>query len=133
ATSTSTSTTGAPVTSTTSAANGSLTAVPQETAGPFPADGSNGVNVLTQNGVVRRDIKSSFGTSSKSAAGVPITLQLTVVDAATGKPLSGAAVYVWHCDNNGNYSLYSSSVTSENYLRGVQVADSNGVVTFESF
>ena len=44
--------------------------------------------------------------------------------------LAGHAVYLWHCTRDGNYSLYSSSVLDENYLRGVQVSDSNGQVTF---
>ena len=38
--------------------------IPEETAGPYPGDGSNGPDILTQNGVVRSDIRSSFGTSS---------------------------------------------------------------------
>ena len=50
--------------------------------------------------------------------------------AGSGAPLAGAAVYVWHCDQNGDYSLYSQGVTGENYLRGVQEADANGFVTF---
>jgi protocatechuate 3,4-dioxygenase beta subunit len=44
--------------------------------------------------------------------------------------LAGYAIYLWHCTRDGNYSLYSSSVQGENYLRGVQVTDSNGEVTF---
>ena len=44
----------------------------------------------------------------------------------------GAAVYVWHCTREGGYSLYSEGVTDQNYLRGVQVADSAGRVTFTS-
>ncbi len=55
--------------------------------------------------------------------------QFALADAATGAALSGAAVYVWHCDRDGNYSLYS---TAQNYLRGVQEADADGVVTFTS-
>jgi hypothetical protein len=58
--------------------------------------------------------------------GVPLRIQLTVVDKATCTPRSGAAVYLWHCDAVGNYSMYSSGVTNENFLRGVQVADSAG-------
>ncbi len=38
------------------------------------------------------------------------------------------AVYVWHCDRAGNYSLYSQDAAEQNYLRGVQVADQNGRV-----
>ena len=107
--------------------------IPEETAGPFPGDGSNGPDVLTQSGVVRKDIRSSFGTSSTVAAGVPLTIRLAIQDASNGcKAMAGAAVYVWHCDREGRYSLYSQGVTNENYLRGVQEAGSDGVITFTS-
>ena len=107
--------------------------VPTETAGPFPGDGSNGPNVLTEAGVVRRDITSSFGSASGRAVGVPARIKLTLLDTAKGcAPMAGAAVYVWHCDREGRYSLYSDGATAENYLRGVQEADADGVVTFDS-
>ena len=115
------------------AAATSCAVIPQETGGPFPGDGSNGPNVLAQSGIVRQDIRSSFGSSSTVAAGVPLTIDLTIQDAAKScAPLSGAAVYLWHCDRDGAYSLYSNGVTGENYLRGVQAADSKGLVTFKS-
>jgi protocatechuate 3,4-dioxygenase beta subunit len=117
---------------TTTNPNSGLTAVPEETAGPYPGDGSNGVNALTQDGVVRSDIRSSFGSASGTADGVPITLRMTIVDVATGKPVEGAAVYVWHCDAGGNYSLYSADATDVNYLRGVQASAADGTVTFTS-
>ncbi|MFJ8537083.1 intradiol ring-cleavage dioxygenase [Streptomyces sp. NPDC093591] len=110
-------------------------AIPDETAGPFPGDGSNGVNVLKESGVVRSDVTKSFGDSAGGTAeGVPLTVTLTVVDAASGcgTPKKGAAVYLWHCDREGNYSLYSDGVTDENYLRGVQETDDKGEVTFKS-
>ncbi|TCR24021.1 intradiol ring-cleavage dioxygenase [Streptomyces sp. BK205] len=110
-------------------------AVPEETAGPYPGDGSNGVNVLKESGVVRRDITGSFGDSAGGTAeGVPLTLTLTVVDASSGcgTPRKGAAVYVWHCDREGGYSLYTEGLTGENYLRGVQETDEQGQVTFTS-
>ena len=107
--------------------------IPEETAGPFPGDGLNGPDVLAQSGVVRKDIRSSFGSASGVAAGVPLTINLTIQDETNGcAPLAGAAVYLWHCDRDGAYSLYSQGVTDENYLRGVQAADSNGLVTFTS-
>ncbi|MGW6906865.1 intradiol ring-cleavage dioxygenase [Streptomyces sp. NPDC054940] len=109
--------------------------IPNETAGPYPGDGSNGVNVLKESGVVRSDITKSFGDSAGGTAeGVPLTITLTVVDAASGcgTPKEGAAVYLWHCDREGNYSLYSEGVTDENYLRGVQETDDQGQVTFKS-
>lgn len=107
--------------------------IPDETAGPYPGDGSNGPDVLEQSGIVRRDIRSSFGDASGTAAGVPLTLELTVTDLANGgRGFAGAAVYVWHCDREGRYSMYSDGVTGENYLRGVQIADDTGRVSFTS-
>lgn len=108
--------------------------IPTETAGPYPGDGSNGPNVLKESGVVRRDITKSFGSSSGVAEGIPLTITLTVVDQSSGcdTPKEGAAVYLWHCDREGRYSLYSDGVTEENYLRGVQETDDKGQVTFTS-
>ena len=108
------------------------TKVPEETAGPYPGDSSNGPNVLTQTGVVRGDIRSSFAGLSGTATGVPLTIRMTLVSASTCAPLAGYAIYLWHCDNAGRYSLYSSGVTNQNWLRGVQAADANGVVQFTS-
>ena len=111
----------------------SCATIPEETAGPFPGDGSNGPNALTQTGVVHQDITSSFGSSTTKAVGVPLTINFVVLENANGcKPLAGAAVYVWHCDSDGNYSMYSSAAKNENYLRGVQQSDSNGRVSFTS-
>jgi protocatechuate 3,4-dioxygenase beta subunit len=104
--------------------------IPSETGGPYPGDGSNGANVLTQSGVVRSEMRSSFGASTTTAAGVPLTVKLVVRDAKTAKPMSGAAIYLWHCDAAGNYSMYSDAVVNENYLRAVQEADANGAVSF---
>lgn len=118
--------------STTSTGSDTTVAAPQETAGPYPGDGSNGPNVLIESGVVRSDITSSFGSYSGVAQGVPMTLTLNLRDLAKNAAGAGMAVYVWHCDRDGNYSLYSSGITNQNYLRGVQVADANGVVTFTS-
>ncbi|WP_431953231.1 dioxygenase [Nocardia lijiangensis] len=127
-TSTTTSTTSAAVSTT-----GVVGAAPQETAGPYPGDGSNGPNVLIESGVVRSDITTSFGSYSGVAEGVPMTLKLSLQDLTkNGAAGSGMAVYVWHCDRSGAYSLYSPGVTDQNYLRGVQVADSTGAVTFTS-
>ena len=118
---------------TSAAAAAAGTKIPEETAGPFPGDGSNGVNVLTASGIVRSDITRSFGTASGVAAGIPLTIGLTVLDTARGSvPLAGAAVYVWHCDRDGRYSLYTRAVANENYLRGVQETDGSGKVSFTS-
>jgi protocatechuate 3,4-dioxygenase beta subunit len=107
--------------------------IPDETAGPYPGDGSNGPDVLGKSGVVRSDIRSSFGTASGTAEGVPMDLELVVSDLANGgAPFAGVAVYVWHCTREGGYSLYSEGVEDQNFLRGVQVADAAGRVRFTS-
>ena len=121
----------AATTSATTATVACGTTIPEETAGPYPGDGSNGVNVLAESGIVRSDIRSSFGDASGVAEGVPLTVTLTVVDNANGcVPLTGAAVYLWHCDRDGQYSMYADAIKDENYLRGVQETDANGNVTF---
>ena len=62
-----------------------------------------------------------------------MTLQLTISDlAGGGVPFEGVAVYVWHCSREGGYSLYSEGITDQNHLRGVQVADADGTVSFTS-
>jgi protocatechuate 3,4-dioxygenase beta subunit len=105
--------------------------IPEETGGPYPADGTNGPNVLTESGVVRSDITKSFGSASGVATGVPLTVKLKILDVSNGGgALAGAAVYLWHCTADGNYSIYSDSVTDENFLRGVQEADADGNITF---
>ncbi len=104
--------------------------IPEETAGPFPGDGSNGPNVLAEPGVVRSDIRTSVGSASGTASGAPLTVQFALIDAANGcAPLRGAAVYAWHCTRDGQYSMYDA-LQDENYLRGVQVAGDDGVVEF---
>jgi protocatechuate 3,4-dioxygenase beta subunit len=108
-----------------------LEPIPDETAGPYPGDGSNGPNVLTESGIVRSDVRSSFGAASGTAPGVPLRITLTVRDTkADGAAYAGAAVYVWQCDRDGGYSMYSEGVTDQNYLRGVQQADAAGRVVF---
>lgn len=106
--------------------------IPDETAGPYPGDGSNGPDVLGRTGIVRSDIRSGIDGGA-TATGVPMTLTLTVLDAANGDaPFAGVAVYVWHCDAAGGYSMYSAGLENETYLRGVQVADAAGTVTYTS-
>jgi protocatechuate 3,4-dioxygenase beta subunit len=111
----------------------SSTEIPDETAGPFPGDGSNGPNALADSGVVRTDITKSFGDASGVAEGVPTRIEMTLLDVADGgTPLVGAAVYVWHCTRDGRYSMYDPGVADENYLRGVQESDKDGNVAFTS-
>lgn len=106
--------------------------IPDETAGPYPGDGSNGPDILEQSGIVRSDLRTSLDGGA-TAEGIPMTLDLTIFDSANGDvPFTGAAVYVWHCDTEGRYSMYSSGIENETYLRGVQVVGSDGVVSFTS-
>jgi len=133
-------TTGTATASTTATATASATTsgtaavdstVPEETAGPYPGDGSNGADVLDDSGIVRQDIRASFGTSTTTAAGTPLTVNLTVLDAGNGYgPMEAVAVYAWHADAEGRYSMYSQGVENENYLRGVQPTDSAGTASF---
>jgi len=108
-------------------------AAPAETAGPFPADGTNRApgpssNALAAPGIVRSDIRASFIGSTRVAAGVPLDLTLTLVDANGCAPLAGRALYIWQSDAEGLYSLYSAP--QESYLRGVQRTDAAGRVRF---
>lgn len=125
----------AAATATATAISGACTAPSSETNGPYPADGTNASsgatsNALTASGVVRSDIRSSFvGASNTTAVGVAMTFTITVVDVNNGcAPLAGYAIYLWHCDKDGDYSLYN--LPAESYLRGVQITDADGRVTF---
>lgn len=108
-------------------------AIPWETAGPYPADGTNVkngqiVNALAQQGVIREDLRPSFAGLTPVAEGLRLDLELELVDADGCTPLPGRAIYIWHCDTTGLYSLYDT--VEANYLRGVGVADAEGKVRF---
>lgn len=115
---------------------GACSTIPEETAGPYPGDGSNTsngsiANALALSGIVRSDIRSSIAGATGTASGVPLVITLDLVNTNGGcADLSGYAIYLWHCDAQGRYSMYSSGVTAENYLRGVQETGSDGTCTF---
>lgn len=95
-----------------------------ETAGPFPT--------LTPASLVRTDIT---GTRT----GVPFTIKITVKDVNNScNPIPNVIVDIWHCDKDGNYSQYggtsmqTTDYTAQDFLRGRQVTDSNGLATFTS-
>ncbi len=116
-------------TTTTTTAEGEI---PDETAGPYPGDGSNGPDVLEESGIVRQDITSSIDGSA-TADGIPLTFEFEVLDMANDDaPFEGVAVYAWHCTAQGEYSMYSEGLEDVTYLRGVQVADAAGKVSFTS-
>jgi protocatechuate 3,4-dioxygenase beta subunit len=100
----------------------SCTVAPTETEGPFPTK--------SPASYVRSDI-----TDGRS--GHKMTAKITIGNTNNGcAGLAGAIVDIWHCDANGNYSEYggsgmqSTNLQSVHFLRGRQVSDSSGLVTF---
>ncbi len=117
--------------SATSGEAGSCEEIPDETGGPYPdVDG-----MISNTTYQRSDI-------TEGKTGTPLTVTLQVLDLASGcAPVVGARVIVWHCDSNGVYSEYATSMNSDpgqgesgstttTYLRGWQVTGSDGKVTF---
>ena len=126
----------APASATTTASIHACSIIPEETGGPYPADGTNAsngkvANALTLSGINRADIRWSVAGASGVAMGVALVIKLRIVNVADScAGAAGATVYLWHCDRDGNYSMYSSAISGENYLRGVQEADADGYVSF---
>lgn len=116
--------------SSSSSSSSSSKEIPEETNGPYPADGTaENLNVLSESGIVRKDITSSLD-GGESVEGVPLTMTFSLRDMVKDAAFEGAAVYVWHCDGQGRYSMYTQGVEDQTWLRGVQVADSTGSVSF---
>ncbi|MBB5609428.1 MULTISPECIES: intradiol ring-cleavage dioxygenase [unclassified Janthinobacterium] len=117
---------------------GACAVIQEEMAGPYPADGTNTysgsiINVLNQPGIVRSDIRSSFNGGTAVATGAPLSIRLQLLNAGAGcASLAGYAIYIWHCDRDGRYSLYSSTLAGQNYLRGLQETDADGMLAFTS-
>jgi protocatechuate 3,4-dioxygenase beta subunit len=103
---------------------GSCVLIPTETQGPYPL-----LSILTNSAVNRSDI-----TEGKTGVPLTLTFNLQKVGAGCG-PITSAAVYIWHCDKDGLYSGYNqqgSSTVGQTFLRGIQVSDSGGQVTFHT-
>ncbi len=96
---------------------------PSETEGPYFVDDR----------LNRADIKADPSDGSVRA-GVPLSLTFNVANVGTScTALQGAQVDVWHCDALGVYSDVSAENTvGKRYLRGYQVTDSIGKVTFST-
>ena len=104
--------------------------VPNLTQGPFFVDEH----------LNRSDIRSSSKGTAKGepCPGLPLTLHVSVF--AYGKagctPLPGTQVDVWHCDGLGLYSdvrnFGDADTRGRDFLRGYQVTDSGGQVTFKT-
>lgn len=116
--------------------SGACVSYSEETNGPYPADGSNNANgavanVLIDSGIIRSDMTTSFAGMSGTAAGVALEMTLTIVDTSNScAALEGYAVYAWHCNAIGEYSVYD--LADQNYLRAVGITDANGQVTFQT-
>jgi protocatechuate 3,4-dioxygenase beta subunit len=65
--------------------------------------------------------------------GLPLQLEITIINAKTCRPLKHAAVDIWHCNASGIYSDISSENTvGKTYLRGVQFTNKHGLVSFRT-
>lgn len=100
----------------------SCTVAPTETEGPFPT--KQPASYVRSNIVDGR-------------IGVSLTIQIYIKSVSGGcNALAGALVDIWHCDAAGNYSEYGGTTmqqtnyTAVHFLRGRQITDSNGLVTF---
>ncbi|CCB66788.1 MULTISPECIES: intradiol ring-cleavage dioxygenase [unclassified Hyphomicrobium] len=101
---------------------GECTLFPQAIEGPYYFDRK----------LIRSDIR-------EGRPGLSTIMLLTVIDATTCKPMTGARVDVWHADARGVYSGYAHqgddrriSTTDEIYLRGTQMTDGGGRVLFRT-
>jgi protocatechuate 3,4-dioxygenase beta subunit len=89
---------------------------PEMTEGPYYIAGEK----------VRRNI-------TEGQPGAPLTLRLTVLDASTCKPITGAAVDIWHASAAGAYSGEAANNTvGRTYLRGIQRTDGQGLALFKT-
>jgi protocatechuate 3,4-dioxygenase beta subunit len=105
-------------------ASSACAVTPQGEIGPFFTDDS-------ASGFNRSNVRSNLnGTSTQ--AGVPLTLTVRVYDTKKAcVPMPGVQVDLWHCNALGVYSDEPGEGTaSQTWLRGYQVTDSNGSVTF---
>ncbi len=103
---------------------GNCSVTPSETEGPFPTK--------IPASFVRNDI-------TDGRTGVPLAVNITIKNANTScAAVAGALVDVWHCDKDGYYSEYggagiqSVNLTTVDFLRGRQITDANGLVSFTS-
>ena len=97
----------------TASTNSTCAVTPTETAGPFPSLAD----------FLRSDIRES-----RPGTTLNVTIKVVNVNAACAA-VSNANVEIWQCDAVGNYSSYGSQA-GQTYLRGIQVTNANGEVTF---
>ena len=82
----------------------------------------------------RSDVRSDTNgkASPNPRPGLPLTLRFAVQAWSAGActPLQGAQVDIWHCDAGGIYSDVQGSTAGQNFLRGYQVTDAEGIARF---
>lgn len=104
--------------------SGSCTTTPTETEGPFPTKSPSS---LMQSNI------------AGDRTGISLTVKIYIINRNSScTALANAIVDIWQCDAVGNYSEYggtgmqSTNYASVHWLRGRQITDSNGLVTFTS-
>ncbi len=103
---------------------GGCVLIPAETAGPFPWP-ADGITLSTDTFFYRQDV-------TEGGAGVPFNLTLNVVNVNDScSPIANAAVVIWHCDKDGNYSEFGAQA-GKSFFRGIQLSDANGQVHFKT-
>ncbi|KAI7106200.1 aromatic compound dioxygenase, partial [Hortaea werneckii] len=104
--------------------NSSCVLQPEVTQGPYYIDGE----------LIRKDIV-------EDQEGVPLYLDIQLIDTSTCEPVPAVYMDIWHCNSTGVYSgVTASGNGNENddgnldntFLRGIQPSDSNGIVQFET-
>jgi len=109
---------------TTSGTTASCVLTPELTVGPYFVDEKLNRSDLTTN-----------TTDTNVLNATPLTLTMTIMEYASSgcSALVGAQVDIWHADAAGVYSDESVENTSgQTFLRGYQITDSNGAVTFKT-
>jgi protocatechuate 3,4-dioxygenase beta subunit len=111
-------------TSSTSLMSTTCLITPEGEIGPYFVDDSAA-------GFNRSDIRSNIDGSS-TQQGIPLTLNLIVLDAQNGCiPMQDVQVDIWHCNALGVYSDEGvESTVGETWLRGYQLTDSAGEAAF---
>jgi Dioxygenase len=97
---------------------------PDSTEGPYYISGE----------LIRKNI-------TNGEEGIPLHLDIQIVDTASCDPVSGIYLDIWHCNAtgvyggvvaNGNGDSSDSSNLKNNAFRGLQKTDQNGIVQFET-
>ena len=104
--------------------NSSCLLQPEVTQGPYYVNGE----------LIRKDVR-------ENQEGVPLLLDIQVIDTTTCEPVPALYFDLWHCNATGVYSGVSASGNGDasdttnldnTFLRGIQQTDLNGVVQFQT-